>query len=156
MNEKDRQEKLGFIFETARALRFHMDQVVQYPEPGSGLACGELSGIQKKAAMQVWLHQPISLGALAQRLDVTPPAASAVVDKLVEKEVLTRETDSEDRRRVVIKTHPRMAEFMNAMNQRFHDAFSAIAGRVGDENVTKWYEVMQQVNAILKEEIPHD
>ena len=153
MNNKNREEKLGFIFETGRALRFYMDYAVGAIEPEASPGHGDLSVIQMKAAMEIWLYQPMNLGELARRLKVGPSSASALVDKLVEKEVVTREPDPEDRRRVVLCIHPRAAEAMIDCNRRFHEAFSAIAGQVGDENVDKWYDVMTQIHKILEEEV---
>ncbi|MCC5850513.1 MAG: MarR family transcriptional regulator [Verrucomicrobia bacterium] len=130
-----------------------MDYAVGAIEPEDSPGHGDLSVIQMKAAMEVWLYQPMSLGELARRLKVSPSSASALVDKLVEKEVVTREPDPEDRRRVVLCIHPQAAESMVACNRRFHEAFSAIAGKVGDAHVDKWYDVMIQIRKILDEEV---
>lgn len=156
MNRKKRNDKLAFIFETGRAMRFYMDHAVDLTNAEADALCGDLSPVQMKAAMEVWLHQPLSLGRLASLVKVTPPAASAIVDKLVEKEVLTREPDPEDRRRVVLRTHPRAEAMFNAFNREFRAAFDSVADRVGDQNVAKWYEVMLEIREILEGVSSHE
>lgn len=154
MNINERKEKLAFIFETGRALRFQMDYLVSLEMPDVDPVCSDLSPIQMRAAMQVWLHQPLSLGALARRLQMSPSAASTLVDKLVEHGVFTRTPDPADRRRVQIHIHPDAAATMNAYNQRFHAAFSTIAGKVTDDRVDHWYQAMTQIREILEAETP--
>ena len=147
----NRAEKLSFIFETGKQLRFFMDDQVMGELEGRPTLCDELSGIQMKTAMSVSLHQPMSLSELAQRLGVSPPSASVMVDRLVEKEVLTRENDPKDRRRVQLRLHPRVQKDMNEMHQRFHRAFDLIAKHLGNETVDHWFEVMTQLDPLLKE-----
>jgi len=156
MEISKREEKLEFIFQTGRAMRFYMDQRVDTGEP---LPCDmpqDLTGIQMKAALEVWLHQPLSLGELAELLRIKASAASALVEKLVEKEVLTREADPADRRRVVIQTHPRAAEAMRAINERFSEAFNSLAMRVSNRNVENWFKVMREISDILTEQNNHE
>jgi len=157
MKFSTREEKLNFIFETGRALRFHMDQMAHADGEGPCPALPQdLTGIQMKAALEVFLHQPVSLGELAERLRVKPSAASVLVEKLVEKQVLTRRPDPEDRRRVVIQTHPRADEAMRAVNARFFHAFNSIAGRVSERNVENWLKVMREINELLTKESQYD
>jgi len=147
-----RAEKLSFVFETGKRLRFYMDDVVMDGLEGRPTLCDELSGIQLKTAMQVSIHQPISLNELAKKLGVSAPSASVMVDRLVEKDVLTRESDPSDRRRVQLKVHERVEKDMNEMHQRFHQAFEHIAKQMGNETIDQWFNVMQQLDLILKEE----
>lgn len=147
-----RSDKLSFIFETGKRLRFYMDDVVMGSLEGRPTLCDELSGIQLKTAMQVSIHQPMSLNELAEKLGVSAPSASVMVDRLVEKQVLTRESDPSDRRRIQLNVHDRVQEDMNEMHQRFHRAFDHIAKKMGNETVDQWFEVMQQLDPLLREE----
>ena len=151
MNELSREEMMAFIFETGRAFRFHMDQHVLTGEFPTDPICTDLTAIQTRATLQVWLRQPLSLNELAKILQVTPSAASALVDKLVEKEVLTREPDPRDRRRVVIRVHKRAEEAMNSVNEQFLKAFRSIADAIPDESLHHWHEAMRSVAAVLQQ-----
>lgn len=148
----DRQDKLNFIFETGKHLRFYMDDTVMSSRPGDESMCSQLSTIQMRTAMQVSIYQPLSLSELAVKLGVSAPSASVMVDRLVDKKVLERQPDPEDRRRVQLTIHPDSKEGMRQLQLRFQEAFERIAHRVGDENVERWFQVMLQVRDLLKEE----
>jgi len=150
----ERNQKLAFIFETGKRLRFFMDdQVMRDASENEGAPFGgELSCIQMKAAMDVYLHQPLGLSELAGRLGITSPSASGLVERLVEKRVLSRDPDPADRRRVLLTIHPDSRADMDLLHRRFQRAFDKIASKVGDRNVERWYEVMLQVRELLSEE----
>ena len=141
---------MAFIFETGRAFRFHMDQSVLSGDLPMDPVCSDLTAIQTRATLQVWLRQPLSLNELAKTLQVTPSAASALVDKLVEKDVLTREPDPHDRRKVVIQVHPRAEQTMNTVNAQFLKAFRSVADEISDEQLRHWHLAMRSVADILK------
>jgi DNA-binding MarR family transcriptional regulator len=149
----DREQKLNFIFETGKRLRFYMDDVVMGDTSQDHRLCEDLSPIQMKAAMKIRMYQPLGLNELAEKLGVTSPSASVMVDRLVEKEVLERVTHPSDRRKIQLTIHPKAVAQMDEIHQRFQVAFDRIAKRVGDENVERWYQVMQQVRSALEEEI---
>lgn len=147
-----RDEQLNFIFETGKRLRFFMDDLVMGGEFGSNPLCDQLSTIQMKAAMKVRFHQPLSLTDLSKKLGVTAPSASVMVDRLVEKKVLSRVPDTVDRRKIQLAIHPDAKKAMDEIHQKFQEAFERIAQRVGDENVERWYQVMSQVREALDAE----
>lgn len=61
---------------------------------------------QTKAVLQVATHGRMPVGEIACRLNVSMPAASEVVDRLVEAGHLVRASDPADRRRVLIEATP--------------------------------------------------
>ena len=153
MKQLSREDMMSFIFETGRAFRFHMDQSVLSGDMPMDPICSDLTTIQTRATLQVWLRQPLSLNELAKSLQVTPSAASALVDKLVEKEVLTREQDPCDRRKVVIRVHKRAEESMNAVNEQFLKAFRSVADAIPDESLRHWHHAMRSVADILQQKV---
>lgn len=153
MNSLTREEKMAFIFETGRAFRFHMDRFALNQTSPVDPVCSDLTPIQIKTALHVWQLQPVNLNELAQALNVTPPAASAVVDKLVEKEVLTRETDPADRRRIILRVHPRAEEDMNAVNEQFLKAFRSVADALPDESLEHWHLAMKAISTVLNSKV---
>ena len=148
----NRQDKLNFIFETGKRLRFYMDDRVMSHPAGEESLCENLSTIQMRTAMQVSIYQPLSLSELAAKLGVSAPSASVMVDRLVEKKVLERQPDPKDRRRVQLTIHPDAKGAMRELHNRFQAAVEGIAQRVGDENVERWFQVMLQVRELLEEE----
>jgi DNA-binding MarR family transcriptional regulator len=63
----------------------------------------ELTMGQLKAMMALVVHGPQSLGALARALGIGEPSASLLVDRLVDHGMVTREPDTVDRRRILLR-----------------------------------------------------
>lgn len=157
MNNSETDQKLQFIFETGRAFRFYMDERTMDNGPEVVAACEALalSSHQLRLALQVWLHQPMNLRELAARLHLAPSTVSLQVDKLVENDILTREPDPADRRRIILNTHPRCAKAMNDINQCFLEGFLSVAREVSPESLDRWFLVMQEIHAILEQKNAH-
>lgn len=146
-----RSDKLSFIFETGKRFRFYMHDQVMGQQGHVPTLCEDLSAIQLKTAMQVRLRQPLSLNELAKTLGISPPSASVMVDRLVEKRILTREPDPQDRRKIQVRVHPQAEDDMNIMQERLFSAFDQLAKQMGNETIDHWYEVMVQLDVLLKE-----
>ncbi|MDF3127775.1 MarR family transcriptional regulator [Kiritimatiellaeota bacterium B1221] len=110
----------------------------------------ELSSVQMKVAMYIHQSQPIGLTQLADHLGLSHPSASVIVEKLVEKEVVSRETDPADRRRIQLRIHAKSETRVNEIMNRFQSGFADIACKVGDENLERWYQVALKLNEILE------
>ncbi|MER3404436.1 MAG: hypothetical protein C4289_04095 [Chloroflexota bacterium] len=61
------------------------------------------TALQVQAAGVLWQHGPLTLSELASRLAVTPPAATALVDKLEKMYWVERVRDAADRRVVWVR-----------------------------------------------------
>lgn len=142
-------EKLDFIFQTGKKIRFYMD--ADLANPGDP-ALAELSNLQMKVAMQVHVNEPMSLSALAENLNLSHPSASVLVDKLVEKEILSREPDPADRRKIQLRVHAHARPALDDLLRRLHAKFQRVAGKVGDENIERWYQLALKISEILEEE----
>jgi DNA-binding MarR family transcriptional regulator len=57
---------------------------------------------QLKAIMVLVKHRQLTVGGLARALAISEPSASLLVDKLVNRGLAVRETDSTDRRRTLV------------------------------------------------------
>jgi len=145
-------EKLEFIFETGKRIRFYMDNMV-YNQADSPECClAELSNLQKKVAMQVHVSEPVNLSTLAESLGVSNPSASVTIDRLVEKKVIARTTDPDDRRRIQLTIHPDAREQLDEMHNRFHQAFQKIASKLEHETIERWFQVAEKISDVLKKE----
>ena len=58
---------------------------------------------QFKIMLMLYIHGPMRMTAIATELDVTLPTATNLVDRLVEKDFITRESQSDDRRVVLCR-----------------------------------------------------
>jgi DNA-binding MarR family transcriptional regulator len=57
---------------------------------------------QLKAVVVLVKHRQLTVGGLARALDISEPSASLLVDKIVARGLVTRETDPADRRRTLV------------------------------------------------------
>ena len=90
-----------YVFSTGRLIhdRVFQIQARQIACMGKKKKFGDLSMAQVNTLMTIRKRGPMSLSELASDLCVSPPSASAMVDRLVEKGLVTREQSPEDRRR---------------------------------------------------------
>ena len=65
------------------------------------------------AVWQVFLHEPLTVGELAERLELKVTTASLVATELERAGMVERERDPEDRRRVLLRVRPRLAKFIS-------------------------------------------
>lgn len=145
-------EKIQYIFQTGRRARMHLENKVFQLQDSKKSLLSELSAVQMKVAMQIQQSEPMSLSDLAKKLNLSNPSASVIVEKLVEKKVVSRDTDPRDRRRVQLRIHPKASKEMQSLQNRLQQAFAEIAGKVGAENLDRWFMVAERINEILEEE----
>lgn len=65
-----------------------------------------LTPAQVKVLLHLGTHRQMTIGEIAAVLDCSMPAASELVDRLVDAGHLTRATDPDDRRRVIVRATP--------------------------------------------------
>ena len=88
-------------------------------------------------------------GTLAEVLDTVPPAVTAMLNELVGKDLLARETDHEDRRRTRLTLTPDGDAFLSIARERWNDASRARLGRLGDDDLAA---VLRAFRTLLSEE----
>lgn len=93
-----REELMGVI---ARTVMRWQDATEKYDE-----AVGELYGLSaaERHCLSVLWQGPLPPGVIAREIGLTPPAVTALVDRLEKRGFLTREPDPSDRRKAKIVT----------------------------------------------------
>jgi|GEM_PF-1500837 DNA-binding MarR family transcriptional regulator len=77
------------------------------------------TALQVQIAGLLWLHGPLTISELAARLGVTPPATTALVDKLEKMYWVERVRDPADRRVVWVRLTPEVGAVVeNAVQHR--------------------------------------
>ena len=146
-----------FILSTGRMVHERVMRVLskmgRFEDDKSG--SGDLSYAQVGALMAVKGPGPTPMGEIARRMGVSPSSASAMVERLVEKGLLIRETDPDDRRRVLVRISPNTLRELKDIQARLFRSFVRLVAQLGPETTRKWCEVLQEVKAALKE-IPAD
>jgi len=94
---------------------------------------------------------PMSLTELAEALKVSAPSASGMVDRLVQKGFLSRETCEEDRRKVVIQVSARAAKNMQTVEERILASLVDLIQRIGPQTAEQWCAVLAQIKEAVEE-----
>jgi DNA-binding MarR family transcriptional regulator len=152
MIPEDPQSQAALIMGIGKLIR---NRTLRLQSVGQGrigrrpLPFGELSMAQTLALMAVKDHEPISITELAVLLGVSPPSASAMVERLVERGILTRETDPGDRRRALVRLSPRAEADSDQIHHVILQDFIQLVQRIGPEMTRKWCEVMLAVREAM-------
>lgn len=111
---------------------------------------GELSAPQMNMLIMIRVRQSVSVTELAALLNVSPPSVSAMVDRLVERGLLTRTPSDLDRRKVVIRVSPEALKDIAQVEEMVLASFVELVEAVGPKTTQKWCEVLQQITQVLE------
>jgi DNA-binding MarR family transcriptional regulator len=114
----------------------------------------ELSLPQKNLMLAVRRLGTVSMSDLASQLGVSPPSASAMVDRLVEKKILTREHSTEDRRKVVVRISDNAMSMMDGIEKNMLGVFIDLVEKIGPKTTAKWCQVLKRVESVLASNQP--
>jgi DNA-binding MarR family transcriptional regulator len=89
--------------------------------------------------------QPLTVGELAQRLGLSPAAATALVDRLEAVGHVERTRDGRDRRRVTVKMNPQALELASAFFVPLRGRMDAAVEGVSDEDLVRTAAVVRQL-----------
>jgi DNA-binding MarR family transcriptional regulator len=92
---------------------------------------------------------PATIKEIAADLEVSAPSVSAMVDRLVELGVLTREQSSHDRRQVVVRLTESGVSTVLRMEEYMVGALGEVLERVGPHYAEMWCEVYQEINRVF-------
>jgi DNA-binding MarR family transcriptional regulator len=119
--------------------------------PYSSDTCNEMTGAQKRILFYLDLEGPKKMSDVARLVAVTTPAATAVVDKLVKQDLVTREPDTVDRRiiRVALSENGRRTvdELKLIHERRLEDILS----RLDADKRAQLIESFERIHEILTE-----
>lgn len=154
MTESDMSKQVAFILSTGKRLRDYMFRA-QGKAIASDPALAQFSEMtlqQTTLAMMTMDRGAVSVTEVARLMDVLVPSASTMIDRLVEKGILAREPDREDRRRVVVTIAPDARKRIAALHVRMQEALVHLTERIGEQTTRRWYEVMRKVSDVLEQE----
>lgn len=111
-----------------------------------------LTPAQMHMIMTVHLGGSMTLKQLTQALGVKAPAASAMVERLVELGLLTREENPTDRREVLVRVSAKEELIIHEMERRLLGTSVDLLTRLGPEYSSKWHDLCIRIQAVLAEE----
>jgi DNA-binding MarR family transcriptional regulator len=118
-----------------------------------GCGFGELSLPQIHAVNVTRERGEVTVTELADMLGVSPPSASAMVDRLVEKGVFNREQSREDRRKVVVSVSSKAMEQYEVIEKNILQSFINLVEGIGPDTARKWCEVLERVKEVQEQGI---
>ena len=153
MLTKKSTEQARFIAKAGRKLKDHIFSIQSGLSGSSGKCKGkELSMAQVQMVMALQGSDGATISHLAEKLKVSPPSASCMVDRLVEKGVLLRERSEQDRRKVVVRLSVGAVKHAEQMDAAVLAAFLDLVEKVGPETAEKWCEVLERIEQVLAAE----
>ena len=119
--------------------------------PYSSEYCNEMTGAQKRILFYLDWEGPKKMSEIARLVEVTTPAATAVVDKLVRQDLVTRETDPEDRRIIRVMLSENGHKVMLELRQLHERRMEEILGKLNPEKRTQLIHSFEKIHEILSE-----
>lgn len=87
-------------------------------------------------------------GELAESLGMTMPRISAAISGLVKKGLVTKSTDSEDRRKIRIHITPAGIEHIIKKETRLREHISNILSKLGEEDAGEYVRISERIQSI--------
>ncbi|GAA1302832.1 MarR family transcriptional regulator [Saccharothrix xinjiangensis] len=117
-----------------------------------------VTAVDQRALALIAGKGPLTAGALAKEINLTPGAVTGVADRLERAGLVRREPDPEDRRRVVITAVPgafgRVFAGLAAAMADLSARYTPEEQRVIEDWVTRTADVLRQQTRLLTEKRP--
>lgn len=155
MTEPSTLDQARFIFTTVKLIRDRIfrAQTAHLASHGQQCAFGELSVTQLHAIMIVRQRGEISMSELADLMSVSPPSASSMVDRLVEKGVLDRRHSRSDRRKVMVRVTPAVSKDIETVEESVLQSMVELVKKLGPDTTRTWCEVLDRIKIVLENDI---
>jgi len=150
--KKETLEQARYIFSTGkliqdRILRIHTGQLAAGSRDGG---YEELSVSQLHLVRMIRDRGEATITQLAVLLDVSPPSASVMVDRLVDKGMLKREQSRVDRRKVLVRISPKAVKRIEKVENAILQSFEDLVERIGPQAARKWCEALARIKVVLE------
>jgi DNA-binding MarR family transcriptional regulator len=150
MTQEEIMKQARFIFTTGKMIRNRIFR--NYTGHAEGNLC-ELSLPQIHLVNVTRERGQVTIKELAELLGVSPPSASAMVERLVEKEILVREQSREDRRKVLVSVSPHAEGILQNVETAIFRSFVDLVEKIGPDTARKWCEVLEKVRSVQEREL---
>ncbi len=144
----DLREQARTIHETVHALKSRFVARCSKGSPGPP----DVTVPQMHCLMAIRERGSISIKDLAQALLISPPSASAMVDRLVEVGAVVREQSPVDRRGVVVSVSEEGAQAIESVEGMILQGIEELIVKIGPEHAQMWYEAYKRIAEVLRED----
>lgn len=151
MNSTERAQALA-IYKTTTAIQTSV--LTKHAPTNMGLTCvaKDLTLPQMSTLVVIRDREPMTVKDLAGAMRVSSPSASAMVDRLFDFGVLTREPSQVDRREVCIRLTEEGVGVITAMEGQLLESIGQLLMKLGPEIADKWCEVCEHIDEVLSNE----
>jgi DNA-binding MarR family transcriptional regulator len=151
MPTEDEKLELAWLVTMTEVLlrRVSFRQMFAGSEPGGLL---KLTPQQCHMVMIVDERGSMTMRQLTQALYVNPPAASTMVERLVELGILTREENPKDRREVLVRVSPHHDAEIQGLKRQFLQTVLDVFEKIGIEHARMWGAVCQRIQEAYVED----
>lgn len=125
-------EVMELVLRVQRAI--HRSKVLTKPAAPWFVTTG-LTMAQLRALVTLSDSDHLGVGQLAERLNIGMPAASSIVDRLVEEGLADRHQDPDDRRRIVVRPTEQGSACIDRMRQGPREVLEALIQRLTPEEL---------------------
>ena len=120
---------------------------------GTGIASHLPIGItpaQLQAISAIRRRTQVTMTELASLLGVSVASASAMVDRLVKKEILIREIVPQDRRKVIARLSPKIEQDFKQIEMAILSPICRLIDQVNPETVGIWCDMLERLRESLE------
>jgi len=93
----------------------------------------------------------VTLKRLAEAIEVTPAAASVMVELLVKKKMLKRTRSKSDRRSILIRLAPETSQLFEISEQTLGDSVMSLADALGPDLLRQWQTILAAAAVALRQ-----
>lgn len=148
----ERLEQARGLFKTIQELKASV--LLRNAPTNAGLECvaKDLTLPQMSTLVIVRDAGELSLKELAEAAHVSPPSASAMVDRLVDLGVVSRKPSQTDRREVRVALTDAGEQAVSTMESQLLGAIVDLLEKLGPEYARQWCDVYARIQEILDQE----
>ncbi len=110
-----------------------------------------LSMPQFSLMTQLYHRGACGMSGISERFEITPAAASQMVDKLVQSGYIVREEDPTDRRAKTLNLTPKGRQLIDAGNEERYRWVEDLAGKLNAEERARIVEALEQMTRAIQE-----
>lgn len=139
-----------FVFEKGRKVHQEIDRMISQVITQENREIMNLTIAQMEVIMTVHKEVSISVTELSKILNVSAPSVSTMVERLVEKDILTRTRDRKDRRKVFIAVTAETSRVIEIIEKAILEMFEELIQKIGSETSDMWCKVLIALESALE------
>ncbi|MBS4536360.1 MarR family transcriptional regulator [Clostridium sp. D2Q-14] len=105
---------------------------------------------QNKAIMTIGKYDNISPSTLGKYLDMRKGSLTTLIDSLVEKNLILKEMDNNDRRRYLLSLTDEGKKYFENQREIFKNSIHTIFGKLNEDEIKIFSENMNKIVEIMK------